>query len=110
MDYFFGIFSICYRLESYFSKVEIILYGNKIEIKKGRKKNLYLYSEIKEIKYSEKWIKRVGNLFFIKIMKNDGNIYKVIKGQLKQDIIEIFTTIKDNYEEWRIKNYENCNK
>ena len=29
-----------------------------------------------------------------------------IKGQLKQDIIEIFTTIKDNYEEWRIKNYE----
>jgi len=107
---FLVFFSICYRLESYFSKVEIILYGNKIEIKKGRKKNLYLYSEIKEIKYSEKWIKRVGNLFFIKIMKNDGNIYKVIKGQLKQDIIEIFTTIKDNYEEWRIKNYESCNR
>ena len=62
---FLVFFSICYRLESYFSKVEIILYGNKIEIKK-EEKNLYLYSEIKEIKYSEKWIKRVGNLFFIK--------------------------------------------
>ena len=38
MDYFLVFFSICYRLESHFSKVEIILYGNKIEIKKGRKK------------------------------------------------------------------------
>ena len=35
---FLVFFSICYRLESHFSKVEIILYGNKIEIKKGRKK------------------------------------------------------------------------
>ena len=107
---FYVFFIISYRLEPYLSKIKIILYGDRIEIKRGRKKKLYLYSEIKKIKYSEKWINRVGNLFFIKIMKNDGNIYKVIKGQLKQDIVEIFTTIKDNYEEWRIKNYESCNK
>lgn len=103
-------FSICYKLEPYFSKIEVILYGDKIEIKKGRKKNLYLYSEIKKIEYSEKWIIRVGTIFFIKIIKNDKKIYKAIKGQLKQDILEIFTIIENNYEEWRIKNYEGYNK
>jgi hypothetical protein len=43
-------------------------------------------------------------------MKNDGSICKQIKGELKSDIIEIFTIIKNSYEEWRIKNDESYNK
>lgn len=69
-----------------------------------------MYSEIKKIEYNEKRVVRVGGIFSVKIIKNDGNIYKVIEGQLKQDILEIFSIIKDNYEEWRIKNYEGYNK
>ena len=43
-------------------------------------------------------------------MKNNGKIYEAMRGQLKKEIIEIFTTIKNNYEEWRIKNVESSNK
>ena len=107
---FYVLFIISYRLEPYLSKIKIILYGDRIEIKRGRKKKLYLYSEIKEIKYNKKWINRVGEISFIKIMKNDGKIYEVMRGQLEKEIIEIFTTIKNSYEEWRIKNVESSNK
>ena len=107
---FYVLFIISYKLEPYLSKIKIILYGDRIEIKRGRKKKLYLYSEIKEIKYNKKWINRVGEISFIKIMKNDGKIYEVMRGQLEKEIIEIFTTIKNSYEEWRIKNVESCNK
>ena len=101
---------ISYKLEPYLYKIKIILYEDKIEIKKGKKTRLFLYSEIKEIKYNKKWINRVGEISFIKIMKNNGKIYEAMRGQLEKEIIEIFATIKNNYEEWRIKNVESSNK
>ena len=107
---FYVLFIISYRLEPYLSKIKIILYGDRIEIKRGRKKKLYLYSEIKEIKYNKKWVNREGERSFIKIIKNDGKIYEVMKGKFEKEIIEIFTIIKNNHEEWRIKNDESCNK
>ena len=107
---FYVLFIISYRLEPYLSKIKIILYGDRIEIKRGRKKKLYLYSEIKEIKYNKKWVNREGERSFIKIIKNDGKIYEVMKGKFEKEIIEIFTIIKNSYKEWRIKNYESCNK
>ena len=107
---FYVFFIISYRLEPYLSKIKIILYEDKIEIKKGKKTRLFLYSEIKEIKYNKKWINRVGEISFIKIMKNNGKIYEPIRGEFEKEIIEIFTIIKNNHEEWRIKNDESCNK
>ena len=107
---FYVFFITSYRSEPYLSKIKVILYGDKIEIKRRRKKKLYLYSEIKEIKYSKKWINREGEISFIKIMKSNGKIYEAMKGKLEKEIIEIFTIIKNNHEEWRIKNYENCDK
>lgn len=107
---FYVLFIISYKLEPYLSKIKIILYEDKIEIKKGKKTRLFLYSEIKEIKYNKKWINRVGEISFIKIMKNNGKIYEAMRGQLEKEIIEIFATIKNNYEEWRIKNVESSNK
>ena len=107
---FYVFFIISYRLEPYLSKIKIILYGDRIEIKRGKKTRLYLYSEIKEIKYSKKWVNREGEISFIKIMKNNGKIYEPIRGKFEKEIIEIFTIIKNNHEEWRIKNDESCNK
>ena len=43
-------------------------------------------------------------------MKNNGKIYEPIRGEFEKEIIEIFTIIKNNHEEWRIKNDESCNK
>ena len=107
---FYVFFIISYRLEPYLSKIKVILYEDKIEIKKRKKTRLFLYSEIKKIEYSEKNRGREGTIYFVKIMKNDGSICKQIKGELKSDIIEIFTIIKNSYEEWRIKNDESYNK
>ena len=107
---FYVLFIISYRLEPYLSKIKIILYEDKIEIKKGKKTRLFLYSEIKEIKYNKKWVNREGEISFIKIIKNDGKIYEAMKGKFEKEIIEIFATIKNNYEEWRIKNVESSNK
>ena len=107
---FYVLFIISYRLEPYLSKIKIILYEDKIEIKKGKKTRLFLYSEIKESKYNKKWVNREGEISFIKIIKNDGKIYEAMKGKFEKEIIEIFTTIKNSYEEWRIKNVESSNK
>ena len=107
---FYVFFIISYRLEPYLSKIKIILYEDKIEIKKWKKIRLFLYSEIKEIKYNKKWVNREGEISFIKIIKNDGKIYEAMKGKFEKEIIEIFTTIKNSYEEWRIKNVESSNK
>ena len=107
---FYVLFIISYRLEPYLSKIKIILYEDKIEIKKGKKTRLFLYSEIKEIKYNKKYINKVGEISFIKIMKKNGKIYEAMRGQLEKEIIEIFTIIKNNHKEWRIKNYENCDE
>ena len=107
---FYVFFIISYRLEPYLSKIKIILYKDKIEIKKRKKTRLFLYSEIKEIKYNKKYISKVGEISFIKIMKKNGKIYEAMRGQLEKEIIEIFTIIKNSYEEWRIKNDESYNK
>ena len=107
---FYLFFIISYKLEPYLSKIKIILYEDKIEIKKGKKTRLFLYSEIKEIKYNKKYISKVGEISFIKIMKKNGKIYEAMRGQLEKEIIEIFTIIKNSYEEWRIKNDESYNK
>ena len=107
---FYVFFIISYRLEPYLSKIKVILYEDKIEIKKRKKTRLFLYSEIKEIKYNKKWVNREGEISFIKIIKNDGKIYEAMKGKFEKEIIEIFTTIKNSYEEWRIKNVESSNK
>ena len=107
---FYLFFIISYKLEPYLSKIKIILYEDKIEIKKRKKTRLFLYSEIKEIKYNKKYISKVGEISFIKIMKKNGKIYEAMRGQLEKEIIEIFTIIKDSYEEWRIKNDESYNK
>ncbi|PIM79049.1 hypothetical protein [Fusobacterium pseudoperiodonticum] len=107
---FYLFFIISYRLEPYLSKIKIILYEDKIEIKKRKKTRLFLYSEIKEIKYNKKYISKVGEISFIKIIKKNGKIYEAMRGQLKKEIIEIFTIIKNSYEEWRIKNNESYNK
>ena len=66
---FYLFFIISYKLEPYLSKIKIILYEDKIEIKKRKKTRLFLYSEIKEIKYNKKYISKVGEISFIKIMK-----------------------------------------
>ena len=107
---FYLFFIISYKLEPYLSKIKIILYRDRIEIKRGKKTRLYLYSEIKEIKYSKKRVNREGEISFIKIMKNNGKIYEPIRGEFEKEIIEIFTIIKNSYEEWRIKNDESYNK
>ena len=107
---FYVFFIISYRLEPYLSKIKVILYEDKIEIKKRKKTRLFLYSEIKEIKYNKKYINKVGEISFIKIMKKNGKIYEAMRGQLEKEIIEIFTIIKNSYEEWRIKNDESYNK
>ena len=107
---FYVFFIISYRLEPYLSKIKIILYEDKIEIKKRKKTRLFMYSETKEIKYNKKYISKVGEISFIKIMKKNGKIYEAMRGQLEKEIIEIFTIIKNNHEEWRIKNDESCNK
>lgn len=107
---FYVFFIISYKLEPYLSKIKIILYEDKIEIKKRKKTRLFLYSEIKEIKYNKKYISKVGEISFIKIMKKNGKIYEAMRGQLEKEIIEIFTIIKNSYEEWRIKNDESYNK
>lgn len=107
---FYLFFIISYKLEPYLSKIKIILYEDKIEIKKRKKTRLFLYSEIKEIKYNKKYISKVGEISFIKIMKKNGKIYEAMRGQLEKEIIEIFTIIKNSYEEWRIKNDESYNK
>ena len=107
---FYVFFIISYKLEPYLSKIKIMLYEDKIEIKKRKKTRLFLYSEIKEIKYNKKYISKVGEISFIKIMKKNGKIYEAMRGQLEKEIIEIFTIIKNSYEEWRIKNDESYNK
>ena len=77
---FYVFFIISYRLEPYLSKIKIILYEDKIEIKKRKKTRLFLYSEIKEIKYNKKYISKVGEISFIKIMKKMERFMRLWEG------------------------------
>lgn len=47
-------FSICYKSQPYFSKTEIILYGDKIEIKKRRKKIYICIQKLRKLNIMKK--------------------------------------------------------
>ena len=45
-----------------------------------------------------------------KIIKKENNkTYKCIKGRMQKDIMEIYKILKNNFENWRIKNTKNDN-
>ena len=91
------------------SKIKIIIYNDRIKIVRRRKNHLHLYGEIKNIEYKTK---RFGkeDYYLLRITKTNKKVYKYKLGLIEEEVLEIYNIIKDNYEEWRIKNYENCNK
>ena len=91
------------------SKVKITMYNDRIEIMRRKRNALHLYEEIKNIEYQTK---RFGNsdYYSLKITKTNKKVYKYRLGLIEEEVLEIFTIIKENYEEWRIKKYESCNK
>lgn len=46
---FYVLFIISYRLEPYLSKIKIILYGDRIEIKRGRKRNYICIQKLRKL-------------------------------------------------------------
>ena len=90
------------------SKIKIVIYNEKIEIVRG-KNHIHLYREIKNIEYKTK---KYGpkDYYLLKITKTNKKVYKYELGLVEEEILEIFGIIKNNYEEWRIKNYEDCNR
>ena len=91
------------------SKIKIVIYNDRIEIVRRRKSYLHLYREIKNIEYKTK---KYGpkDYYLLKITKTNKKVYKYGLGLVEEEILEIFGIIKNNYEEWRIKNYEDCNR
>ena len=91
------------------SKIKIIIYNDRIKIVRRRKNHLHLYGEIKNIEYKTK---RFGkeDCYLLRITKTNKKVYKYKLGLIEEEVLEIFTIIKNNYEEWRIKNYEGYNK
>ena len=91
------------------SKIKIVIYNDRIEIVRRRKNHLHLYEEIKNIEYK---IKRFGkeDCYLLRITKTNKKVYKYKLGLIEEKVLEIFTIIKNNYEEWRRKNYEGYNK
>ena len=91
------------------SKIKIIIYNDRIKIVRRRKNHLHLYGEIKNIEYKTK---RFGkeDCYLLRITKTNKKVYKYKLGLIEEKVLEIFTIIKNNYEEWRIKNYEGYNK
>ena len=45
---FYVLFIISYRLESYLSKIKIILYGDRIEIKRGKKQDYICIQKLRK--------------------------------------------------------------
>ena len=90
------------------SKIKIVIYNDRIEIVRG-KNHIHLYREIKNIEYKTK---KYGpkDYYLLKITKTNKKVYKYELGLVEEEILEIFGIIKNNYEEWRIKNYEGYNK
>ena len=90
------------------SKIKIVIYNEKIEIVRG-KNHIHLYREIKNIEYKTK---KYGpkDYYLLKITKTNKKVYKYELGLVEEEVLEIFGIIKNNYEEWRIKNYEDCNR
>ena len=91
------------------SKIKIIIYNDRIKIVRRRKNHLHLYGEIKNIEYKTKKF-GIKDYYLLKITKTNKKVYKYKLGLIEEEVLEIFTIIKNNYEEWRRKNYENCNK
>ena len=91
------------------SKVKITMYNDRIEIMRRKRNALHLYEEIKNIEYQTK---RFGNsdYYSLKITKTNKKVYKYRLGLIEEEVLEIYNIIKENYEEWRIKKYESCNK
>ena len=90
------------------NKIKIIIYNDRIEIVRG-KNHIHLYREIKNIEYQTK---RFGkeDCYLIRITKTNKKVYKYKLGLIEEEVLEIYNIIKENYEEWRIKKYESCNK
>ena len=90
------------------SKIKIVIYNDRIEIVRG-KNHIHLYREIKNIEYKTK---KYGpkDYYLLKITKTNKKVYKYELGLVEEEILEIFGIIKNNYDEWRIKNYEDCNR
>ena len=87
------------------NKIELLILDDKIDkISEG-----FSEEEIKNIEYQTK---RFGNsdYYSLKITKTNKKVYKYRLGLIEEEVLEIFTIIKENYEEWRIKKYESCNK
>ena len=91
------------------SKIKITMYNDRIEIMRRKRNALHLYEEIKNIEYQTK---RFGNsdYYSLKITKTNKKVYKYRLGLIGEEVLEIYNIIKENYEEWRIKKYESCNK
>ena len=91
------------------SKVKITMYNDRIEIMRRKRNALHLYEEIKDIEYQTK---RFGNsdYYSLKITKTNKKVYKYRLGLIEEEVLEIYNIIKENYEEWRIKNAESSNK
>lgn len=91
------------------SKVKIAIYNDRMEIVRREKNHIHLYREIKNIEYQTK---RIGteDYYSIRITKTNKKVYKYKLGLIKEEVLEIYSIIKNNYEEWRIKNYEGYNK
>ena len=85
------------------------MYNDRIEIMRRKQNTLHLYEEIKNIEYQAKIFGK-SDYFSLKITKTNKKVYKYRLGLIEEEVLEIFTIIKNNYEEWRIKNYESCNK
>lgn len=84
------------------SKIKIIIHNDRIKIVRRRKNHLHLYGEIKNIEYKTK---RFGkeDCYLLRITKTNKKVYKYKLGLIEEKVLEIFTIIKNNYEEWRIK-------
>ncbi|WP_339007976.1 hypothetical protein [Fusobacterium animalis] len=90
-------------------KIKITIYNDRIEILRRRKNHLHLYGEIKNIEYKTKKF-GTKDYYLLKITKTNKKVYKYKLGLIEEEVLEIFTIIKNNYEEWRRKNYEGYNK
>ncbi|WP_199488477.1 hypothetical protein, partial [Fusobacterium nucleatum] len=57
-------FFFLYKIQGKFSKTEFILYTDKIEIKKSKKKFFFLYKEIEKIEFQIKVLSKGGTFYY----------------------------------------------
>ena len=107
--FIFILYFISYKICPIFSKIKIILYEDKFEVIKRKNSSSYLFSDIKKIEYHERIKAKKEDLFYIEIKKENNKTYKCVKGRMQKDIMEIYKILKNNFENWRIKNAKNDN-